>query len=381
MSLRLSTPPVNERPKWQLPFAAYVTGTFMLTAAMTALIVASVVAVAWAGNRGRVITGDDIVFALLVAGVVAIGLAWFVGAYFASSIVSPVAELKSAADALAAGDLSARTNMHGDDDLSQLGETFDEMAASIERDRDLERQLVADVAHELRTPLQAIQATVEAIEDGVFEADSAHLAVVSGETRRLSRLVDALLTINRLENGTIVLKMEPVDLSRVVGELVLANRALMAEAGLRLDCTIAPNVEVMGDRDFLHVAITNLLSNAVRYTPAGGQVSIVLECSDGFARVSVADNGIGISAADQAHVFTRFWRADAARTRVGGGLGIGLAQTKIVVEQHGGTIAVSAAEGLGSTFTITLPLQFETPRNTGSFKAITESFAKIRSSK
>ncbi len=379
MSLRLSTPPVNERPKWQLPFAAYVTGTFMLTAAMTALIVASVVAVAWANNRGRVFTGDDIVFALLVAGSVAVGLAWFVGAFFARSIAGPVSELKRAADALASGDLHARTNMHGDDDLSQLGETFDVMAASIERDRSLERQLVADVAHELRTPLQAIQATVEAIEDGVFPADSSHLAVVSGETRRLSRLVDALLHLNRLENGTLVPDMKPLDLSATVSDLVLANSALLSESGLLLKTSVQPNVIIMGDADLLKHAITNLLSNAVRYTPAGGSVQVALRVADGFAHLSVTDTGIGIAASDAPHVFTRFWRADTARSRSAGGLGIGLAQTKVVVEQHGGSIDVDSTLGQGSKFTIVLPLYVESARNTGSFKVITESFKKIRS--
>ncbi len=340
----------------QLPFSVYVTGTFMLIAVMTALITASVVAIVWNNNRFRLFTEQDIFIALVIAGAVAILLAGGVGIFFASSIVNPIRSISKTADAIKNGNLSARTELSGDDELSLLGETFDEMAESIERDRDLERQLIGDVAHELRTPLMAVQATAEAIEDGIFPADDEHLQTLSTETRRLGRLVEELLHLNRLENGTIEPQMALVDLSEMIDSLAIANEAYVESADLTLDADIEVGISVMGDQDLLHQAVTNLLSNAVRYTPAGGHIKISLSHAGGYAIISVTDDGIGIAEDDLKLVFSRFWRADRARTYTEGGLGIGLAQAKAVVDQHEGRIGVTSVLGQGSTFSIYLPL-------------------------
>ena len=229
------------------------------------------------------------------------------------------------------------------------------MADAIERDRDLERQLIGDVAHELRTPLMAIQATVEAIQDGVFEADQEHMGTISSETRRLGRLVEALLRLNRLENGTTELKVETIDLSELVSGLAMSQEALIESSGLSLLTDIEDDIYIEGDRDLIHQAVVNLMSNAVRYTPEGGSISVELRRDNGYASVSVADTGVGIAEKDLKKVFSRFWRADTARSN-SGGLGIGLALVREVVDQHRGTVSVDSTLGEGSTFTLNLPL-------------------------
>ena len=344
------------REKKPLSFAIYVMGAFLLTSAMTVLITAAAIAIVWnvgyAGEPGD----EELFFAVFTAGAIALLLSVILGIYFAVGIARPVQRISDTASAIKEGNLSARTGLSGDDQLGQLGQRFDEMADAIERDRDLERQLIGDVAHELRTPLMAIQATVEAIQDGVFEADEEHLNTISFETRRLGRLVEALLHLNRLENGTTEVKRDLVNLSSVVGGLSTTHEALIESSGIMFFTDVAPNVMIVGDQDLISQAVANLLSNAVRYTPENGMVTVELTRENGYAKISVRDTGVGISDEDMKKVFSRFWRADVARQSVDGGLGIGLALVKEVVDQHFGDVSVSSTLGEGSTFVMRSPL-------------------------
>ena len=320
------------------------------------LITAAAIAIVWnvgyAGEPGD----EELFFAVFTAGAIALLLSVILGIYFAVGIARPVQRISDTASAIKEGNLSARTGLSGDDQLGQLGQRFDEMADAIERDRDLERQLIGDVAHELRTPLMAIQATVEAIQDGVFEADEEHLNTISFETRRLGRLVEALLHLNRLENGTTEVKRDLVNLSSVVGGLSTTHEALIESSGIMFFTDVAPNVMIVGDQDLISQAVANLLSNAVRYTPENGMVTVELTRENGYAKISVRDTGVGISDEDMKKVFSRFWRADVARQSVDGGLGIGLALVKEVVDQHFGDVSVSSTLGEGSTFVMRIPL-------------------------
>ena len=349
---------MSEQPpkKKRLSIAKYIAGAFVLTAAMTVLITASAIVIVYNANRGVPFDDEGLYLALLVAGGIALVFSVVLGLFFASGIGQPIEKITKAASAIKEGDLSARTGLHGDDELAQLGESFDEMADAIERDRDLERQLIGDVAHELRTPLMAIQATVEAIQDGVFPADEEHMGTISSETRRLGRLVEALLHLNRLENGTTEIKQEPVDVSELVNSLALTNEALVESAGIALVSDVDPEIRIIGDHDLVLQAVANLLSNAVRYTPEGGTITIRAKRVNGYASISVSDTGIGLAEEDLNRVFSRFWRADSARTSVNGGLGIGLALVKEVVDQHRGNVGVESTLGEGSTFTVNIPL-------------------------
>lgn len=291
---------------------------------------------------------------LIAAGLVASLLAGVAGVVYSRALTRPINAITGTAAALHAGRHDARTRMEGDDEVGLLGRTFDEMADAIEADRNLERRLTADVAHELRTPLMAIQATVEAMLDGVLPADPERLTVVRDETTRLARLADGLLDLSRMERGEIALSHVPLDPAEPVSAALGAHRALAEASGLALIEDVRHGLTVMGDPDRLTQAVGNLLSNAIRYTPEGGTVTVRVAAEAGHAVISVADTGVGIEPADQDKVFRRFWRADSSRE--GTGVGIGLALVKEIVDRHGGTIRVVSAPGQGTTFDISLPL-------------------------
>lgn len=290
------------------------------------------------------------------AALLAVVLASLAGLAYSLRLVRPIDQITNTARALRAGDAGARTGLSGDDAIGTLGHTFDEMADAIEADRELERRLTADVAHELRTPLQAIQATVEAMQDGVLPADAERLGIVRDETVRLSRLANGILELTRLERGAIPFASDSVDVASPVRTALDSHQILLEESGLTLVQDIAEGLVVQGDADRLTQAVANLLSNAARYTPDGGTVTVRVARDGDRALVQVSDTGIGIAEDDLPRVFSRFWRADAARDRSSGGLGIGLSVVREIAERHGGTVAVAPTSAGGTTFTLWLPL-------------------------
>lgn len=297
--------------------------------------------------------------AVATAAAIAAMLACVIGYFVSRSMATPIQRITSTAKQIRNGDLTARTGVSGSDEIGQLGETFDDMATTIERDIKLEHRLTGDVAHELRTPLMAMQATVEAMQDGVLPADDEHLEVVASEVRRLSRLIDAMLRLSRLENGTTELKAERTDLVYLVRSLVSSQHQLFHERGLHLrfvDETSHGELFADVDPDLLREAIVNLTSNALRYTNEGGWVKVSLKQERADALISVQDTGIGIAKEDIPQTFARFWRSDVSRERVSGGLGVGLAITKEIVDRHNGTILVESELGKGTTFTLRIPL-------------------------
>ncbi|PKQ15288.1 MAG: sensor histidine kinase [Actinobacteria bacterium HGW-Actinobacteria-7] len=315
----------------------------------------------WAYGEGALLTDRDAQFrsgsltALIAAAVVAMLMASLGGFLYANRLVRPIQRITETAVALRRGDREARTMLEGNDEIAVLARTLDEMADAIEADRELERRLTADVAHELRTPLQAIQATVEAMQDGVLPADEERLGVVRDETIRLGRLADGILELTRLERGSLAFDIQRIDLSQSVRTAAEAHQALMDARELEFTVEASPGAWVLGDADRLKQAISNLLSNAARYTPPGGRVELRVSNSAKHVNVAVSDTGIGISDEDMSNVFSRFWRADAARATATGGLGIGLAVTKEIIERHKGSIIVGRRPQGGTTFTLRLP--------------------------
>lgn len=319
----------------------------------------------WVYGSNTLLFPKDIEFreksyqAMFFAAAIAIILALCIGFLFARNLVRPINRMTSTAKAIKEGDMSARTNMHGDDEISRLGETFDAMAESVEKDRELERRLTTDVAHELRTPLMAIQSTVEAMVDGVFKADTERLETVNSEVQRLSRLVDALLKLSRLENRSTPMKEEVVDVGSLIAGIVSTHDAFVTDSGLTMEFSAQPGVYVYGDADMIRQATANLISNAVRYTPEGGHIAVNVKKGDIMASIAVKDTGIGLSPEEAKMVFSRFWRADAGRNRESGGLGVGLAVVKEIVDRHGGWVHVEGKPNEGATFTIYIPLYDE----------------------
>ena len=316
----------------------------------------------WTYSAGALMSERDLKFkrgsfvGLTLAALVAIAFASLGGVWYANRLVRPIKRITATAQALKSGDRDARTGLEADDEIGFLGRTFDEMADSIEADREMERRLTADVAHELRTPLQAIQATVEAMQDGVLPADEERLGIVRDETVRLARLADGILELTRLERGSVQFTCVSMDLAAPVRAAVDSLEALIETREIVLSVDITEGIHACVDSDRLQQAVGNLLSNAARYTPAGGRIEVSIRRDADQAVIEVADTGIGIAEEDLGLVFSRFWRADEARATTSGGLGIGLAVTKEIVERHQGTIGASRRRGGGSVFSIRLPL-------------------------
>ena len=286
-------------------------------------------------------------------------LAFVMGSVASHSLTRPIRIITSTAAQIRGGDLTARTGLTGDDEIGCLGETFDSMANNLERDIKFEHRLTSDVAHELRTPLMAMLVTVEAMQDGVLPADDEHFETVASEVRRLSRLVDAMLHLSRIENGKRQLKIESTDVVHLVRSLVSVQHQLFHERGLHLrfdDKTSRHECYADIDPDLIREAITNLMSNAMRYTSHDGWVVVSVDNDRKDVTISVADTGIGIAEEDIPKVFSRFWRSDVSRERAAGGLGVGLAITKEIIDQHNGTIAVESELGKGTTFSLRVPI-------------------------
>jgi two-component system, OmpR family, sensor histidine kinase BaeS len=314
-------------------------------------------------SPGSLLSASDLQFSsastagLALAAALAVALATAAGILYSRVFARPINRVTKTADSLRAGNLDARTGMGGDDAIGMLGSTLDEMAASIQAEREFERRLTADVAHELRTPLQAIQATVEAMQDGVLPADGEHLGVVRNETVRLGRLADSILELSRLENRSVPIRRDPIDPAVPLSRAVESHRALLESLELNLVTSIEEGCTVNADIDLLTQAFGNLLSNAARYTPEGGTITVGLRTEGKHAVAAVKDTGIGIPEEQRDRIFTRFFRSDEARERSRSGFGIGLAVVREIVEQQGGTVGFSANDpGPGTTFEVRLPL-------------------------
>ncbi len=295
---------------------------------------------------------------LLLAGLAAVALALLLGFLISWRLTAPLRQLTRAAGVIAGGDLSERVPAKGRDEISELGRAFNQMAASLEEGETLRRNLMADVAHELRTPLTVIQGNLQAILDGVYPLDEAQVAGLYDETRLLTRLVDDLRELALAEAGQLRLEREPVALA-ALAQGVVANFMSAAEsAGVTL--TKSPGrggdaVQIAGDADRLGQVLRNLLSNALRHTPAGGQVAVRVEEAGKQALLIVTDTGTGITPEDLPHVFDRFYRGNKSRGRRVGSAGLGLAIARQLVMAHGGEISVESAVGQGTTFTVSLP--------------------------
>lgn len=298
-----------------------------------------------------------------LAGLAASLAALALGSLLFRQIVSPVQRLTSAAQRVAAGDLEQRIEVKSQDEIGQLATAFNQMADSLARDQELRRNLMADVAHELRTPLSIIQGNLEAMLDGVLPASPEEIASLRDETALLARLVSDLRLLSLAEAGQLKLERVPTDLPALIRN-VLATLRPQAEAEniLLADDLPASMPSFNLDPDRISQALHNLLANALRYTPAGGTVTVGVRLEGNLARVNISDTGSGIAPDDLPHLFDRFYRAEKSRSRASGGSGIGLTIVRQLVRAHGGEISVESpilkrpdGSGYGSRFTFTLP--------------------------
>lgn len=285
------------------------------------------------------------------------------GVVIARVISAPVAELAQAAQRVGAGDLSTRVQTRGSKEMVQLASTFNAMAAELQHAETLRNKLMADVSHELRTPLAVLEGNLRAALDHVYALDEAEVANLYSQTRHLIRLVNDLRELALAENHQLPLERQPTDLQGLVAETLQAIEPLAAEKGVHLLDNTTPIPQVDVDPIRIRQVLFNLLTNALRHTPAGGEVSASvgqtsLHHGAGSTHVfiTVQDTGEGMEAEELAAVFDRFYRADKSRSRETGGAGLGLAIARAIIEAHGGSLeARSAGKGQGSQFTATLP--------------------------
>lgn len=272
-------------------------------------------------------------------------------------IVRPVESLTLAAKGMAAGDLRQRVIVTSQNEIGTLGRAFNSMAESRTRLDELRRNLVNDVAHELRTPLAALQGYLEVLRDGDAAPTPEVLGLLHEDSLLLSRLVSDLQELALAEAGELPLDRASVDVSDVMTKAVDSLRPLANARDVNLSCAAAEALPpAFADSARLSQVLRNLLRNAIAHTPPGGSIAADARIRGGWLEIGVRDNGVGIPAEHLPYVFDRFYRADPARSRATGGAGLGLAIVKNLVEAHGGSISVDSAPGKGSTFVFTLPL-------------------------
>ncbi len=269
-------------------------------------------------------------------------------------ISKPLDELVEASNRVADGDYSVRVAENGPPEVRFLTRGFNSMAGRLQMDDLQRRAMLADVSHELRTPITVIQGNVEGILDGMYPADEARLKSIMEETQILSRLVDDLRTMALAESGSLQLKREPTDLALLIREVITGFELQAKEKDIHIELSLADVEDIHVDPLRIHEVLSNIVSNALRYTPRGGEVTIgLMESGSGLESmltIFIQDSGDGIDSADLPHVFDRFYKSSDS-----GGMGLGLSIAKYIVEVHGGKIWAESEPGKGSRISFALP--------------------------
>ncbi|MFD6062176.1 sensor histidine kinase [Rhodococcus wratislaviensis] len=304
----------------------------------------------------RSATAISLAVALGVASLAALVVTW----YFSRRLQRSVTEVASAATAVADGRYDIRvTSPHLGEDFDALAEAFNRMAAGLESVETTRRQLLGDLAHEIRTPVSVLEAYMEALEDGVETLDADTIIMLRDQTRRLVRFSDDVSALSHAEESRTSIEPTWVDPAALLSTALTAAADRYTAKQVTLTSRVPAHLpRLWADPERLGQVLGNLLDNALRHTPRGGRVEVTAQQRPELLVIEVTDTGDGIAAEHLPHLFERFYRADAARDREHGGAGIGLAIAKALVDaQHGHITARSAGPGTGSTFTVTLPLR------------------------
>jgi signal transduction histidine kinase len=305
-------------------------------------------------EHAREMYDDSVTTVVVAASILAVVASITLAIVLARMLARPLDEVGAAARRVADGDYAARVPRDGPEELASLADSFNQMAASLERQEAMRRDFIANAAHELRTPLTNLQGYLEALRDGVIVADRATYESLHEEADRLVRLSRSLDALAEGDAGTSLPLLVDLDLSAAIAAAVELASPAVERAGLRLETDIPAALPARADPDRLAQVLANLLSNAVRYTPSGGTVTVRAERRPGDVLISVLNTGEGIPPEDLDRVFERFYRVEKSRDRARGGAGIGLAIVKQLVEQSGGRVGADSRDGL-TRFWVSLP--------------------------
>ncbi|HEB13172.1 MAG TPA: HAMP domain-containing histidine kinase [Actinobacteria bacterium] len=305
---------------------------------------------------------NSLLFGGVLAALVALTLSFIISA----RLTSPLAQITKAARKMEEGNLGYRVNIKEKDEIGKLGDAFNNMSMALQAHERLRKNMTADVAHELRTPLATIRSHLEAYLDGVMEPDEKNLQSIHEETLRLGRLVDDLSELAQVESGKLNLNKKKIDLVLLTKQTISSMEPMIEQKELTFD--LKSNGQIIGDfdEDRIKQVLVNLIANATKFTPTGGRVTVEISSEKDKALVSITDTGTGIDSESLPYIFDRFYRVDKSRNRATGGSGIGLTIAREITKLHGGSINVTSKMGVGSTFTICLP------RNSGKKRKSTK---------
>jgi signal transduction histidine kinase len=293
----------------------------------------------------------------LWGGLIAVAIALIITYFMSRRILAPVKALTQAAKRLGSGDFTQRVQVKDKSELAELADTFNSMANDLERAEQLRQNMVADIAHELRTPLSNIKGYLEATRDGVVKPDIDTLRKLDEEATLLSRLVDDLQELSLAEANELKLVYHPEDITDLIKQTVATTQAKAMAKEISISTELVDGLPPVNiDSHRIGQVLRNLLENAVTHTATGGAITVEARNQDDLVEVSVTDNGEGIPAEELPNIFERFYRVDKSRTRATGGSGLGLTIARRLVEAHGGELTVQSEPGKGSRFTFTIPL-------------------------
>jgi len=291
--------------------------------------------------------------ALGVAALAAAALAGLLGVLLARNLTRPLQELTAAARAIARGELGQTVPVRSQDEIGELAQAFNQMNVELSRGRQVRRQMTADIAHELRTPLSLILGHAEALQEGVLPPDAETFAIIHDEARRLNRLVEDLRTLSLADAGELSLLIRPSSSQEILTNAAASFRSQAQQKQVELLMEIEPDLpDVLVDPDRMAQVVGNLLANALRYTPERGRVTLRARLRPDGVEWQVQDSGPGLAPDDLPHLFERFYKADKARGRGEGGSGLGLAIVRSMVEAQGGQVWAESQPGAGATFRI-----------------------------
>ncbi|MEP0804391.1 MAG: HAMP domain-containing protein [Chloroflexota bacterium] len=300
-------------------------------------------------------TNRTLFYGALIGAVIAL----FLGIFLSQTITRPIRELTRATHAISEGDLSQQVTVRTNDELGELARAFNKMSAELSRSVNARKQMTADIAHELRTPLSLILGHAEAVHDGVLPPTKENFEIIREEAARLEHLVEDLRTLSLADAGELSIQPQPIEPDRLLREVTSLYQYQAQKKNISLELDITPPLPALEvDPGRMTQVLTNILDNALRHTPEGGRITLSAKQTGDRVELAVQDSGPGLPKAETERIFERFYRADASRRRDDGGSGLGLAIAKSIVQAHGGQVWAESEPGKGLKIVISLPQQF-----------------------